>query len=100
MTALVNLLLAGTCPQEIRTILFEGTLFALRKNSGGLRPIAIGYMWRRLSSKCANAYAILKVTPFLSPKQLGVGVTRGCEAAIHATRRFFGSMSPHSILLK
>src|SRR6218665_1234130 len=100
MTALVNLLLAGTCPQEIRTILFGGTLFALRKSSGGLRPIAIGYTWRRLASKCANAYAIPKVTSFLSPKQLGVGVPGGCEAAIHATRRFLGSMNPDSILVK
>ena len=62
MTALVNLLLAGTCPQEIRTILFRGTLLALRKSSGGLRPIAIGYMWCRLASKCASAYTIPKVT--------------------------------------
>src|SRR6218665_2159218 len=97
---LVNLLLAGTCPQEIRTILFGGTLFALRKSSGGLRPIAIGYTWRRLASKCANAYAIPKATSFLSPKQLGVGVPGGCEAAIHATRRFLGSMNPDSILVK
>src|SRR6218665_2357482 len=103
MTTLVNLLLAGTCPQEIRTILFGGTLFALRKSSGGLtrlRPIGIGYMRRILAAKSANAYAIPKVTPFLSPKQLGVGVPGGCEAAIHATRRFVGSMSLDSILVK
>jgi len=31
ITALVNLLLAGTCPPEMRSVLFGGTLFALRK---------------------------------------------------------------------
>lgn len=100
MTALVNLLLAGTCPQELRPVLFGGTLFALRKKSGGLRPIAIGYTWRRLASKCANAYAIPRLTSFLSPKQLGVGIPGGCEAAVHATRRFLANTGPDSVVVK
>jgi len=33
ITALVNLLLAGKCPPEVATILFDGTLFALRKKN-------------------------------------------------------------------
>jgi hypothetical protein len=99
-TALTNLLLSGTCPQEIRPILFGGTLFALKKSSGGLRPIVIGYLWRRLASKCANAYIIPIVTPYLSPKQLGVGVPGGSEAAIHATRRFLEHLSEDAIIMK
>src|SRR6218665_3825562 len=100
MTAFVNLLLAGTCPQELRPVLFGGTLFALRKKSGGLRPIAIGYIWRRLASKCANAYAIPRLMSFLSPKQLGVGIPGGCEAAVHATRRFLANTGPDSVVVK
>jgi Reverse transcriptase (RNA-dependent DNA polymerase) len=100
VTALTNLLLAGTCPQELRPILFGGTLFALKKSSGGLRPIVIGYLWRRLASKCANAYIIPIVTPRLCPKQLGVGVPGGSEAAIHATRRFMDHMSQDTIIIK
>jgi len=99
-TAIINLLLAGNCPQELRSILFGGTLFALRKSCGGLRPIAIGYVWRRLASKCANAYAIPRVSPHLTPRQLGVGVPGGCEAAIHATRQFLHNMDPGFILVK
>ena len=68
ITALVNLLLAGTCPPQILATLFGGTLFALRKSSGGLRPIVIGYLWRRLAAKCANAYAAPRVVTYLSPK--------------------------------
>src|SRR6218665_1722784 len=67
-TAVINLLLAGTCPQELRSILFGGTLLALRKSCGGLRPIAIGYVRRRLASKCANAFAIPRVTPYLTDR--------------------------------
>jgi hypothetical protein len=97
---MMNLLLAGVCPQELRPIIFGGTLFALKKSSGGLRPIVIGYLWRRLASKCANAHIIPLVAPLLSPKQLGVGVSGGIEAAIHATRRFLEQMNENSIVIK
>jgi hypothetical protein len=42
ITALVNLLLQGWCPSEVTTVLFGGKLLALKKKSGGIRPIAIG----------------------------------------------------------
>ena len=100
ITGLVNILLAGKCPTEIRPVLFGGTLFALRKKTGGLRPIAIGYYWRRLTSKCANKYASDQAAAYLSPKQLGVGVPGGCEAAVHATRRFLSSMDDDHIEVK
>ena len=58
VTAMINLMLAGKCPPEVRATLFGGSLFALRKPAGGLRPIVVGYYWRRLASKRANAYAV------------------------------------------
>jgi hypothetical protein len=39
-------------------MLFGGKLLALKKKSGGVRRIAIGYTWRHLAAKCANCYAI------------------------------------------
>ena len=92
ITAFVNMLLDGKCPPNVIPILFGGNLIALEKKSGGIRPIAVGYIWRRLAAKCANAYAISRLTSFFSPRQLGVGVPGGCEAAVHATRRFVQSM--------
>jgi Reverse transcriptase (RNA-dependent DNA polymerase) len=100
ITALVNLLLAGTCHEDLRPLLFGGTLFALRKKSGGLRPIVIGYFWRRLASKGANDYAVPRLKSYLSPRQVGVGTPGGTEAAVHATRRFLQSMDTDSILVK
>ena len=99
ITGLINILLAGKCPTEIRPVLFGGTLFALRKKTGGLRPIAIGYYWRRLASKCASKYESDKAAAYLSPKQVGVGVPGGCEA-VHATRRFLASMDDGDIVVK
>ena len=60
----------------------------------------MGYLWRRLSSKCANAFAVNKVVSYLSPRQVGVGVRGGCEAAIHATRRFVSTMPQEHVCVK
>jgi len=100
LTGLVNLLLGGSCHQDIIPILFGGRLLALEKKSGGIRPIAVGYTIRRLVAKCANKFAISKMVSSLCPRQLGVGVPGGCEAAIHATRRFIDSMQAGSVVTK
>ena len=81
-------MLRAEIPEVVKEIIFGGRLIALQKKSGGIRPIAIGYTWRRLVAKCACKYATKKLAPLLSPLQLGVGVPNGCEAAVHAARRF------------
>ena len=88
ITSFVNLLLVGSCPAEVRPFLFGGHLIALSKKDGGLRPIAIGSVWRRLAAKCANVFASVKVQDYLKPRQVGVGVKGGAEASVHSTRLF------------
>ena len=70
---------------------YGARLIALSKSEGdGLRPITIGLTISRLAEKIVMS----KVRPDceqLSPQQLGVGVTRGAEAAVHALRRYFRS---------
>ena len=89
--AFTNVLLDGRCHADVVPILFGGSL-ALQKKSGGVRPIAIGYTWRRLAVKCANSYAISELADLFSPIQIGVGVPGGCEAAVHAARRYAEDM--------
>ena len=79
---------------------FRGKLIALNKPDGGIRPIAIGYYWRRLAAKCANKYALVQLEGYFAPLQLGAGVSGGCEAAIHAVRRFLDGMSSEWALVK
>jgi len=100
LTGFVNALLGGGCHTVVCPILFGGRLIALDKKDGGIRPIAIGSTFRRLTAKCASAFAIAKLAPMLAPRQLGVGVPGGCEAAVHATRRFLSSLSSDSVLVK
>lgn len=100
LTSFVNLLLGGKCHPEIIPIFFGGRLIALDKKNGGIRPIAIGGTFRRLTAKCASAFAVSKLAPLLAPHQLGVGVPGGCEAAVHATRRFLSSAPNDAVLAK
>jgi hypothetical protein len=100
ITALVNLFLQGWCPSEVTAVLFGGKLLALTKKSGGVRPIAIGYTWRRLAAKCANYYAMSHLQDKLLPFQLGVNTPGGCEAVVHATRQFTSKMTVDDVVVK
>ena len=100
LAAFVNLLLDGKCSPEVSPILFGGQLIALVKKSGGIRPIAIGYTWRRIAAKCANNNALASLCSYFKPIQLGVGTPGGCEAAVHATRRFVESMPDDHCVVK
>lgn len=100
ISSFMNLILRGQCPPEVAQILFGGNLLAIQKKSGGIRPIAVGYFWRRLASKCANVFAMGKLETYFKPYQLGVGVRGGCEAAVHACRRFLESMPDDQIVVK
>lgn len=100
LTGFVNLILNGDCPLSVRPTFFGGRLLAIEKKFGGFRPIAVGYTLRRLVSKCANTYAQSKLSDYFQPSQLGVGVSGGCEAAVHATRRFVENFNPNDVLVK
>ena len=100
LTNFVNMLLRGECHQDVIPILFGGSLIALEKKSGGIRPIAIGYTLCRIAAKCANNFALSALGNKLLPTQLGLGSSGGCEAAVHATRRFLNNMPADYIIVK
>ena len=100
LTGFVNTLLRGDCPEAIIPILFGGRLIALAKKEGGIRPIAVGSVWRRLASKCASTYAIRATRDLLAPRQVGVGVPGGAEASVHASRRFIDSLKTNQFFFK
>ncbi|XP_029655915.1 uncharacterized protein LOC115229755 [Octopus sinensis] len=73
------------------------------KKEGGIRPIAVGCFYRRLASKVACRQATKLLGSELRPIQLGVGVSGGCEAAVHATRQFISASqnqpnNPHLLI--
>lgn len=98
--AFTNLILSGGCPAAVAPIFFGGKLLALNKKGGGIRPIAVGFTFRRLVSKCANKFGTEKLKNYFHPHQLGVGTAGGCEAAVHAARRFLHDMPSDHIMVK
>ena len=84
LTNLCSKLLQGQIPHDL---LFAANLTALLEKDGGIRPISVGNVFRRLASKIA----VKRVIPELPPVQLDVGVSGGCEAAAHAVRTFVQS---------
>lgn len=100
LTGFVNMIFSGKCPPEVASVFFGGRLLALNKKSGGIRPIVVGFTLRRLASKCANSVGIGRLKSYFQPHQLGVGSSGGCEAAIHAARRYLESLPPDHIVVK
>lgn len=88
LTALVNLMLLGRVHQGVSTTLYGANLCALKKKDGGIRPIAVGCTYRRLTAKiCCKAVAAT-LQDYFQPTQLGFGSKGGCEAAVHSLRTF------------
>ena len=105
LAKLSNLMLAGGIPDFACGALYGASLCALEKKGGGIRPIAVGSSYRRLTAKAAARHATALLADLFRPKQLGVGVPGGCEAAVHAAREFVrwsssSVTSPPQVLVK
>jgi hypothetical protein len=101
LTRLVNKVLAGEVPAPLRRFFFGANLTALNKKDGGVRPIAVGNTFRRLTAKCAGALAMADRKENYGTTQLGYGVPMGCEAAVHSVRSYIeNNSSPYKVLFK
>ena len=83
----ISVLSAGRVPSAGASLLCGATLFACKKKGGGLRPIAVGEVLHRLTSKCISCVVQAQAIGILSPLQLGVGVPVDCEAIVHSVDR-------------
>ena len=83
----VNLLAAGKAPKELSIYLSGATLTALSKNKPNcppdIRPIAVGEVLRRLTSKCVCHQIKDKATELFHPFQFGVACSQGAEKIVH-----------------
>jgi hypothetical protein len=100
LTNLINFFLTGNVPSEISSIMVSGTLVPVLKKDGGIRPIVVGEVIRRLVSKICVSEVSFDAMKYLQPLQLGVGVQGGCEAVLHSFNRCIRSsdLDPNSIL--
>ena len=84
LTRVIQLLCTDHCPPYIIPHLCVATLLTTKKKGGGLRPIAVGEVLRRLTFKCLSHLARSEAIETLTPLQLEVGVRVGCEVIVHA----------------
>ena len=85
-------ILSGKMPEWMCPVFYGAKLIALSNSEGeGLRPIAIGMTLRRLAGKIVMSKLRSDCKQLLSSQQLGVGVIRGAEIAVHTLRRYVRS---------
>ncbi|GJY21074.1 putative reverse transcriptase domain-containing protein [Tanacetum coccineum] len=87
ITSVVNLWLAGRCPPILAEFVASAPLTPLLKPDNGIRPIAVGTIWRRLVSKVAMKGVGKEMSKYLGDFQFGVGVSGGAEAVLHSANR-------------
>ena len=100
-TAIANLLLSAEIPDILAPFIASANLIPLDKKDGGVRPICVGGIFRRLASGAANFFAVSAVTPHLKD-QMGVGHPGGLDAIIHAVDHLIDTLGddPTYCLLK
>ena len=81
----MNLLASGLAPPEVQPFLAGAYLIGLSKKDGGIRPIAIGDIYRRLTGKCLSSLVKEEANCFFLPAQC-VCAPGGGEAVVHAWR--------------
>lgn len=90
ITRLINSIMTGRVPSFVPHQLSSSRLIPLNKKDGGIRPVAIGNVWRRLSAKVLNTLLQDKIRDhFKSRPQYGVGSPLGTESVAHMTRLAF-----------
>ena len=88
-------MVAGSVPEEVSPFLAGARLHAGNKKYGGLRPIAVGNILRRLTSKCSMTMVAERAANLLGQHQLGVkegleAITpAACQAVQEVDEAFF-----------
>lgn len=87
IVGVVNLWKEGRCPTILGEFFANAPLTLLLKSGGGLRPIAVGTIWRRLFSKLDATLVCKYLTTYIGNHQFGVGVPCGGEAILHSANK-------------
>ncbi|XP_075259889.1 uncharacterized protein LOC142351636 [Convolutriloba macropyga] len=92
ITKFVNFGSRGLFPVFISKALCCASLTALSKKKGGVRPIAVGEVLRRLIAKCLVSEAKSEAIELFDSLQLGVGISGGAEAIIHSSKNTYDNI--------
>ena len=86
--ALMNVLAKGEAPSVLAPFLAGATLTALPKKDDGIRPVAVGEVWRRLTSKYLCSAYKEQASSYFFPLQIGVAQPLGTEIGLETARQW------------
>ena len=79
---LCQLLVDGSVPEDVLELLASASLAPLAKPAGGVRPLAVGEILRRITARAVCMRAKDAFAADLVPHQFAVGLMGGCEAVL------------------
>ena len=91
---------SGRFPILLAPFYSGATLIPLKKKDGGVRPMAVGDLIRRLACKLVLARVKSDLLPMFLPNQLGVGCPNGAEAIAHSLASSIEDLPPSSCILQ
>ena len=91
LVGLLNIIASGLAPSSFAPFLLSAPLVPINKKDGGIRPIAVGEVFRRVVSKIAMASVKRVAEAFLAPLQVGVGTSNAAETILHVFNRVVSS---------
>ena len=100
LAQLTSLFVCNRFPPVVSAALAGARLVPIGKPDGGVRPIAVGELVRRLAGKMILCRYQGETIPRLLPTQLGVGVPGGAEFLIHRARDWVRFPMPGEGLLQ
>ena len=89
ITLVINLWLGGRCPPILTEFIAFAALMTHLKPDNGIRPIAVGTIWRRLVSKGAMKGVGKEMAKYIIDFQFRFGVSGGAEAILHSVNKVF-----------
>ena len=95
LTFVVNAIYARALPEELNPLITHCKLTALRKETGGIRPICASDCFIRLIAKCTVIIEQDFIAKRMEPLQVAVGTRGGAEIAIHGIRAHLDTNKDH-----
>ena len=86
-------------PSSLEALVASRLIPLDKGGGGGVRPIGVGEVVRRVISNCVMKVVKPDVMDASGPLQVCAGQTSGSEAAIHAMRNIFDTDDTDAILL-
>jgi hypothetical protein len=91
LTFVITIVGAEKAPSEFAPFFASAPLVPTLTKGGGIRPIAVGEVFRRIVFKVATLKVRVRAASVLSPIQLGVEVPNGVETIVHGLNRLVNS---------